>query len=83
LALTLTQQNRATNKFSDQARHNLGAMVDHEEPLPHPAAGQPQSRVAFMSSLRHGCLAPKAAQLIKWPPVISWSRRLPNSREFS
>jgi len=36
-----------------------------------------------MSSLRCGCLPPKAARLVKWLSVNRCSRRLPNSREFS
>jgi len=36
-----------------------------------------------MSSLRCGCLPPKAARFVEWLSVNRRSRRLPNSREFS
>jgi hypothetical protein len=87
-AATIYETKRMYRKLAEQADHPV---VKNEMPELASSIG----RLCMQSALdtkrsdgkddvvARGCSPPKAAQLVKWWPVISWSRRLPNSGAFS
>jgi hypothetical protein len=90
---TIRETKRMYRKLAGQADHPVvkNAMLELASSIGRLACNRPWIQKTLDTKRSHGnddvvargCSPPKAAQLVKWWPVISWSRRLPNSGEFS